>query len=297
MIKEELQKSIEYRYSRKNINKHLRNTIEGSPEIMEYLNKGVQLIEAWRKQEFYKQKNKRLEALEGMDLHEVVMGIAMVILPLEIPMLFSSVAGQLAGHLNLNDKGDAIKTISELLAVVCETDLYDIRRNEKNSLIVCSNFQLPQELREFISETKYLPPMLVPPRVLTANNDSGYLTVKDTLILGKGNYHTDDICLDSLNRMNQVSLSLDLAMLNLYKEMPRKALNNPKAVEQFEAMRRESLRVYVDIAANGNEFWITHKVDKRGRTYSQGYHVNTQGSPFKRSIINFTKKEVIEGVC
>jgi DNA-directed RNA polymerase len=43
-------------------------------------------------------------------------------------------------------------------------------------------------------------------------------------------------------------------------------------------------------------FHLTHKVDKRGRIYSQGYHVNTQGAAFKKAMIELAKEELIEGV-
>lgn len=293
---EEAQIGIERRFSKKNIRKHLLQSIESSPELMDKIEMGVTLLEEWRHQVFYDSKNKRLEQLDAVDLQELVTEVAITTLPIDHPELYTSVCGRLAASLGFADKGDAIKTISEIVAVLCETDLYDIGRGAKNQLTVVSAYDLPPELRRFIDETKYLPPMLVPPRVLRANHDTGYMETKGTLILGKGNYHEGDLCLDSLNKFNQVPLSLDINMLNLYREMPKKALKTPEAEEQFARMRKDSLHIYADLAAYGNEFYLTHKVDKRGRTYAQGYHVSTQGSAFKKSILNLHKKEVIEGV-
>jgi DNA-directed RNA polymerase len=43
----------------------------------------------------------------------------------------------------------------------------------------------------------------------------------------------------------------------------------------------------------GNRFYMTHKYDKRGRTYSQGYHINPQGNDWNKAVIEFADKEVI----
>ncbi len=46
---------------------------------------------------------------------------------------------------------------------------------------------------------------------------------------------------------------------------------------------------------HSNVFHMTHKYDKRGRTYSQGYHVNYQGNPWNKACIEFADKEVVDG--
>ena len=43
-------------------------------------------------------------------------------------------------------------------------------------------------------------------------------------------------------------------------------------------------------------FYFTWKYDKRGRIYSQGYHVNIQSTSFKKSLINLHNKLVVTGV-
>ena len=49
------------------------------------------------------------------------------------------------------------------------------------------------------------------------------------------------------------------------------------------------------LAKQGNQFYLTHKVDKRLRLYAQGYHVTTQGSPFKKASIELHKEEIVNG--
>ena len=40
--------------------------------------------------------------------------------------------------------------------------------------------------------------------------------------------------------------------------------------------------------------FITHKFDKRGRIYSQGYHVHIQGTSYKKAILELHNKEMVE---
>jgi DNA-directed RNA polymerase len=46
----------------------------------------------------------------------------------------------------------------------------------------------------------------------------------------------------------------------------------------------------------GNHFYLTHKVDKRGRIYACGYHINTQGTAFKKAQLELVNEEIVTGV-
>ena len=47
---------------------------------------------------------------------------------------------------------------------------------------------------------------------------------------------------------------------------------------------------------HGNSFYLCNKVDKRGRIYSSGFHMNVQGSSFKKAMINFKHREIPTGL-
>lgn len=294
------QAEIEKVYSRKNIKRTVIREINKSEVLKDKILRGVNLLEEWLNGTYWESKQKRLQSfIMNVDLQEIVEEVFFVILMQDRPQKLTSLVGQVANLPRYTHQLDGIQTMAEVIAVLCNTDLYDIYKNNEDmgQLYVNNNFTITGELGKFIANTKYLPPMICNPKLLKDNNDSGYLTIKnDSVLLGKANHHTDDVCLDSLNKFNQISLSLDLDILNLYQEMPTKMLDTPEKEEAFEKMRKESLRVYVDIAKSGNEFYLTHKVDKRGRTYAQGYHINTQGTPFKKAIISLTKKEKVQGV-
>ena len=296
---QEVQAAIEVSCSKKNIKKKILTMIDSSPAILVKIEEGVQAINEWRSKEYsYPAKNKRLEALSEINLEDFVKDVMTVVLPLTKPTLLTNVSGQLANHLGFENKRDGIITAAEILAVLSSADLFDLKKNQKYSSIYLHNrYKAPQSLLEFIHQTKYLPPMVCEPRILTKNSDSAHITVKDHIFLGKeGNYHNGNMCLDNLNRLNRIPFSLNVAMLTQFSETPKKLLKTKETKDNWEKMVRDSYEVYTDLVHKGNKFWIPNKPDTRGRTYSQGYHVSPQGNSFRKSIIQFNKKQLVEGV-
>jgi hypothetical protein len=138
--------------------------------------------------------------------------------------------------------------------------------------------------------------MVCVPLDLSNNYDSGYLSVKESLILGKGNHHDGNICIDVLNTINKVALKLDTAFLLQVEEEPTFELDTAEKRDMWLNFKSQSAIMYALMHSLGNEFYLTHKVDKRGRIYSQGYHLNTQGTAFKKAMIELANEEVITGV-
>ena len=297
MIQHFRQQSLEARFSRKSIDGKIRAEILENPEMVEKIDQGVKLLEVYISKKYYPSKMARIEQLKGLDFRQLIEDVFVGIAYCQKPVLFTAVTAQLAGRLGFDDKRAAITTLAEIVAVLCETDAFDIYKADKMaSLEVISRIPLTQELKEYIALSEYLPPMVVPPEELKSNYDSGYLSVKESLILGSGNHHQGDICLDVLNIMNQVCLSLDTDFLSKEEEVPRHELDTAEKRDQWLDFKRQSYEFYLLLAQYENEFYLTHKVDKRGRAYAQGYHVSTQGSPFKKASIELAKKEYVEGV-
>ena len=223
--------------------------------------------------------------------------IILVTLRKQKPELYTSVVGEVASVIGMTDKGDGAKVAAELLATLAELDIYDLFKNtDRGSIYLVSAFELDEKIAKFIEQTMYLPPMICPPREIRTNHDSGYLTKRESMILGKGNFHTGDICLDSINKFNQVALSLNVRLLKTFSEEPKREFTDPAKKDQWMTFVKKSYEVYRDLVQHGNEFWLTHRVDKRGRTYAQGYHCSTQGNSFRKAIVELSDKELITGV-
>jgi len=287
----------EKRYSRFHIDGYIREFIANSADMQDKIEQGIALLQDWMNKEYYPSKNARIAQLQHMNLRELVTDVYVGVAYFLREELFTSVTAQMAGRLGFDDKLDAIKTVAEIMAVLCQTDAFDISKATRmSSLVVVSNIPLDSQLVDFIENSQYLPPMVCEPKELVNNYTSGYLTHNDSLILGQGNHHDGDICLDVLNTINKVKLSLSLDFLCSVEEEPTFDLDTEDKKAQWNQFKTQSYRFYDLIQSQGNEFYLLNKVDKRGRIYAVGYHITTQGTAFKKASIEFAEEEYLTGV-
>lgn len=290
------QESLEQRFNKKHIDGYIREAMN-IPENKLKIEKGVVLLNDWLSRSYYESKNARLAQVKLLNLEQLIKDIFVGIAYIQRPQLFTSVTAQLASRLGFDDKRAAIQTVAEIVSVLCITDAFDITKEDKlSSLMIVNRLHLPSEVIEFINGSEYLPPMVCEPLELSNNYDSGYLSHKDSLILGKGNHHDGNICLDVLNIVNKVALKLDIDFLRTTEEEPTFELDTAEKRDMWMNFKSESARMYARMHGLGNEFYLTHKVDKRGRIYAQGYHISTQGSPYKKAMIELANEELVEGI-
>lgn len=257
------------------------------------------VLQDYLSQEYWDSKNERLAIVKTLDLETVILDVLATLVVIAddyIPLISACFARQIKGM----DKVQSATTMGEILHCIDTTNLilWDITKD--NRRIVKSNMELPVELANRLKLLCVLPPMLVKPRTLRHNKSSGYLTVKtDSLLLGdKENYHEESISLDVLNTLNSQALCLDLDICYKFQKEFKSEfakdtdeyLNQRKtyerAKEQFEFFRDK---------IQDHTIHFTHKVDKRGRVYSQGYTFNFQGSSYEKACINLKTKEFVTG--
>jgi hypothetical protein len=154
---------------------------------------------------------------------------------------------------------------------------------------------IEDDLRERIDLFQYPLPMIEEPREVTHNRQTGYRTIKRSILL-KNNHHDEDVCLDHINRLNRQKLALNHDVVafvqNAWKNLDRKKpdeteeefFKRKKAFEKYDRVTRDVLDT---LALEGDGFWLTHAYDKRGRTYVRGYAVNYQGN----DCVQFAKAE------
>lgn len=261
------------------------NEAGGLPSIDE----AIGLIESYLSTEYsYQSKNDRLAQWEPDrgEIYELVLGIFTVALS-NISLTYQSICGMLAGRIPMKDHIDQIKTIAEIIAIVGQTDLIDIVKSGSGQYImVTTSFEL-----EDIPEPDKHEIMTEQPHPVVANRDE----ILGTMILGgRANYHNNEICLDHINRMNAIELKLNRAFLRKYEEAPTFALDTVEKENQWNKFIATSYRKYIRLVRGGNRFYLGHRYDKRGRSYAEGYHVNTQGSSFKKAIVQLAKAEIVE---
>lgn len=303
-----IQEINEERYNRKHIDAKIRKELHDNPLIVDCMEYGVELVQRYIDTEHcyldangelvvFESKNHRIAQIKDLDIAELVEDILVGVAYSQAPELFVSVAAKTAARLQLSDKVEAVQTVAEILAELCHTDLFDINKDHQYaSLMLVCKIPLSDSLRHFMDESQYLPPMVCEPLELTHNFSSGYLTHNDSLVLGSGKHHDGDLCLDVLNIMNKVALKLDTEFLSKVEEEPTFELETQEQESLWMNFKRQSYKFYKLMIQCGNKFHFTHKVDNRGRIYTQGYHINPQGPPFKKAMIELAKEELVEGV-
>lgn len=211
-------------------------------------------------------------------------------------------------HRHFQADPDQIPETSELQACAdmvlraAEVDLVDWDDLSKQFTI---RIDVSSDVYEELERYQYPLPLVVEPKEVRTNRDTGYHSsgsARGSLILKAGNHHEDDICLDHINRVNRVKLSVNpdtVAMVqNKWRHLDRqKDGESPedylKRVKAFEKYDRTSRDVIAHLMMLGNAFHLTHRYDKRGRCYAQGYHVNYQAHDFNKAVIEFAEKEVV----
>lgn len=165
-----------------------------------------------------------------------------------------------------------------------------------------AEFVISAEVQEELDRFQYPLPMVIQPAKLHVNTDSAYLTVSQDSVILKKNHHDDDICLDHINRVNAIPLAInhDVARMvqnkwrNLDKRKPNETEQDfRKRKKAFEKYDRTARHVMGVLGQCTDRIYLTHKYDKRGRTYCQGYHVNYQGAPWNKAVIELADKELI----
>lgn len=206
----------------------------------------------------------------------------------------------LVGSLRKHFDGDCQKTADEILkAINCQLVFWNSTTRQ-----VIVRFDIDASVQADLDRYQFPLPMVVEPKELKTNHETGYYTGQGSIIL-RDNHHEDDVCLDHLNQVNRIRFRINQQVAKVVKNKWRgldrqkpdeEAHEYQKRVKAFEKYDRTAHDVMNHLGlANEGEFYLTHKYDKRGRTYCQGYHVNYQGTPWNKAVIEFANQEIING--
>lgn len=197
--------------------------------------------------------------------------------------------------------GDTLQDMqacADMIWKAAEVDLVDF---DPTADLFFMRHSISAELQEEIDRYQYPLPMVVPPQELTHNRQTGYFTIKGSVILNDG-HHEDDACLDHLNKMNQIPLTVNAETVRLVQNQWKNldSCKPDETVEEFQKRRRafhkydqDSREVIEGLLTLGGPFWLTWKYDSRGRCYAQGYHVNPQGNQWSKASVEFYEEEIV----
>ena len=205
----------------------------------------------------------------------------------------------LVGALRKHFDGDCQKTANELHKAAA-ADLVDWSPVSRQFIV---KYGISDDVQADLDRYQYPLPMVVEPKELKDNHDTGYYISHNSVIL-RQNHHDEDVCLDHLNKVNktrfrinqQVATTIKNRWRNLDKPKPDEDVGEyQKRVKAFEKYDRTAHDVmqHLGLAAEG-KFYLTHKYDKRGRTYCQGYVVNYQGTAWNKAVIELANHQIVE---
>ena len=192
------------------------------------------------------------------------------------------------------------KEISEYLLKLAESNLIDYDPNSEQFVTI---FDIDPKVKKEIDMYQFPLPMIVEPKKIKNNHTNGYLKVNNTSLLLNHSYHNEDICLDHINRVNRIPLTINLDVAynvknqwkNLDKRTPKESqMQFRNRVKAFEKYMHTAYTVMEVLNQEGNKIYLPHAYDKRGRTYSRGYHVLDQGNDWNKACVEFFHKEFID---
>lgn len=202
--------------------------------------------------------------------------------------------GLTRGHF---DGYNASQQAADMLLKCAEADLIDWNPTTEQFIV---KLNITDDVQRELDMYQFPLPMVIEPKELCKNTDSPYMLVKDGSVILRRNHHNDDVCLDHINRMNRTKFAINNTVAKMVQNQWRN-LDKPKDGETkqdferrkraFEKFDRTAKQVMSQITELGNEFYLTHKYDKRGRTYCQGYHISYQGAPWNKAVIELAPSE------
>jgi len=251
-------------------------------EILQEMHDTINEILFWNCQEYYESKNARIAEWDPdiFDAYEIACQLFIGTLLHPQGMTYQAMIGYLSGLVRCADPLDRAKCAAEVIAIAFQQDLVTLTRLSDQTLLVSTEFVLPVEIPEF---ARHLPCFNRP------------TAIDFVPILGcRFKQHEKDICLDHIERMNSIALSLDERIIDAMEEYQKSEPETTEQEEQWQEFKRRSAETYQTVLENGNRFYLRHNYDTRGRCYCEGYYINYQGSQYKKAIVQLADKEVVK---
>lgn len=129
-------------------------------------------------------------------------------------------------------------------------------------------------------------PLVVPPRKLRNNYDSGYYTTSECIVKNLKDIKCDyDVNLEHINLVNSIPMTLNISLYNHEDIMEYAFGSEPTYVElhKFEQAKSMAQTYYQEYP-----MWLTHSYDTRGRYYCNGYQFTYQNRDFDKALIIFS---------
>lgn len=190
--------------------------------------------------------------------------------------------------------------VADLLVECVQKDLLDFDMESGKFVLI---YSITSDVEEMLSRYQFPLPMVVKPLEVNHNNmGSGYFDKKGSIILnGSSVFDMEDECLDHINRSNGIPLTINMEVtaseegnMIVPKRKPDEHFEEySKRKKQAETFYKTSLDVMQGLMALTDTIYMTHKYDRRGRTYAVGYHVNPQGTDYNKAVLELRNRKTV----
>lgn len=119
-------------------------------------------------------------------------------------------------------------------------------------------------------------------------------------VLGKNNNVGQKLNLKVLNILQSVPYSINPLMYSMLEDTLKEPDGDLTDIEltnrknAFIKKSKETNLVVQHLVDNGNKFFFRFAYDKRGRSYSKGYHINLQSDSYRKAIVEFSNKKLLD---
>ena len=129
---------------------------------------------------------------------------------------------------------------------------------------IYTKITISQEAQNRIDRYGFPLPLIIKPKQLTCNTDTGYYSNKQGTVLQKRATTEYDVNLDFLNQVNSIPLEFNDDLL---AKIP---LARPKEVKQYASHTKFVKHLTYSRALLTKTIYLTHGYDRRGRVYARG---------------------------
>ena len=208
-------------------------------------------------------------------------------------MTIQAMCGMLNHIIKVEDLIDRVNILASCIALISKTGLIDLVLSESGYYMVSTEYDLDDVPDIDRHGTAFNRPQLV---------EENFDPEQRSMILGSRlNFHDYDICLDHINKLNQIPMALNWPFLCAYEEEPKEgyikdtdpAWKTRQKQIMWDIQTNQARHKYIELMSSKgkNKLFPNHKVCTRGRTYQCGYFINAQGSSYKKASLQLYNKE------
>jgi len=183
-------------------------------------------------------------------------------------------------------KIEQVSAVIEALESLEQQEIIDIRIVSEKTVFIDCKYGLEGAIKEKVDNAIYPKPLIIKPKNISSVKAKIGLSSDKESIFTRGHdpFRRKTVPLNVINILQQTAFTLDEVVCSTPER--NKKLFTKKQIAAEEQHNEETKKVVDYLMENGNEFYFKWKYCHRGRMYPSGYHINPQGTEYKKAMLN-----------